>query len=83
MFILWFPIPDQPPLYLGLYVDDFVYFSESSKVEKKFEHDFSQTMDMELNGLVSHFLGIKHTTTHHDNGHIMVKMSQEAFVDTL
>mmetsp|Transcript_14765 Transcript_14765/g.21090 ORF Transcript_14765/g.21090 Transcript_14765/m.21090 type:complete len:85 (+) Transcript_14765:1301-1555(+) len=30
-------LPNHPPLYLGLYIDDFVYFSESPAVEKEFE----------------------------------------------
>eukprot|EP00957_Ditylum_brightwellii_P044942 3408708-Ditylum_brightwellii.AAC.1 len=30
-------IPGQPPVYVGLYVDDFVYFSASDEVERKFE----------------------------------------------
>ena len=29
------PIPGKPPLYLGLYVDDFIYFSEDDEVEKE------------------------------------------------
>ena len=77
------PIQGEPPLFFGLYVDNFVYFSESDAVERQFEKDFSATMDMELNGPVSHFLGIKYTTTHHPDGHVSVKMSQEAFVEAL
>ena len=76
-------IPNQPPLYLGLYVDDFVYFSSSDEVEKKFEQLFSAKIEMDLNGPVTHFLGIKFTTTHHADGHVTTKLSQEAFVDTL
>ena len=30
------PFSGQPPIYVGLYVDDFVYFSESDKVEEWF-----------------------------------------------
>jgi hypothetical protein len=33
-------IKGEPPLYLGLYVDDFYYFSASKAVEQKFEKDF-------------------------------------------
>eukprot|EP00559_Dactyliosolen_fragilissimus_P009280 CAMPEP_0184857002 /NCGR_PEP_ID=MMETSP0580-20130426/2171_1 /TAXON_ID=1118495 /ORGANISM="Dactyliosolen fragilissimus" /LENGTH=171 /DNA_ID=CAMNT_0027352351 /DNA_START=56 /DNA_END=568 /DNA_ORIENTATION=+ len=30
-------IPNQPPLYLGLYVDDFIFFSKSKAIEEKFK----------------------------------------------
>eukprot|EP00957_Ditylum_brightwellii_P109318 8338954-Ditylum_brightwellii.AAC.1 len=30
-------IPGKPPIYVGLYLDDFVYFSESDAVERAFE----------------------------------------------
>jgi hypothetical protein len=36
------PVPGKPPLYLVLYVDDFVYFSEDSDVEQYFELALSQ-----------------------------------------
>ena len=29
-------IPDRPPIYIGLYVDDFCYFSEDDSVEEQF-----------------------------------------------
>lgn len=32
---------------------------------------------------VFHFLGLKFTITHHSDGHVSTKLSQEAFVDTL
>lgn len=34
-------IPGQPPIFLGLCVDDFIYYSKSPQVEAKFEKDFS------------------------------------------
>ena len=76
-------IEGQPPLYLGLYVDDFIYFSANRTVETKFETLFSSKINMELNGPITHFLGIKFSHTKHDDGSISIKMSQEAFVETL
>jgi hypothetical protein len=75
-------IPGQPPLYLGLYVDDFIYYSTSDKVEKKFEKDFQSKLDMDLNGRVSHFLGINFKTKEPKDGHVSILLSQIAFVDT-
>jgi len=72
----------KPPLYLGLYVDDFVYFSTDPQVEKLFESKLSELTDVDFMGEVSHFLGIRFqwrkTTTN-----IKVHLSQEAFADSL
>ena len=76
-------IEGEPPLYLGLYVDDFFYFSSSEKVEKKFEKTFSSKLGMELNGEVSYFLGIKFETARHDDDNLSIKLSQEAFIESL
>jgi hypothetical protein len=56
------PPPGQPPLYLILYVDDFVYFSPSSDVESYFESALKHKMNVDflvkLNGfLVFSFTG--------------------------
>lgn len=75
-------IPNEPPLILGLYVDDFVYFSDSDAVEKAFEKKLSQLTNVDFMGRVSHFLGIKYqwrTTPTQTKVH----MSQEAFAASL
>jgi hypothetical protein len=76
-------IQGQQPIYLGLYVDDFFYFSQSQDVEKKFEKDFGSKIDMEFNGPVSYFLGIKFTVNQEADGYVSIQMSQEAFIDSL
>jgi hypothetical protein len=76
-------IEGEPPLYLGLYVDDFIYFSSSRKTEQKFEKLFSSKIDMDLNGEVSYFLGIKFQNHRDANGVVTIKMNQESFTDTL
>ena len=52
-------IPGEPPIYLGLYVDDFIYFSESDAVEQHFEQALSKLTPVDFMGKVSHFVGIK------------------------
>ena len=76
-------IDGQPPLYLGLYVDDFIYFSESTAVENKFEKDFGAKLDTDFNGKIGFFLGINfmHQTATNDN--VFIMMTQEAFIDNL
>jgi hypothetical protein len=76
-------IEGQPPIYLGLYVNDFFYFSTSREVEQKFDKDFGQQIDMEFNGPIRYFLGIKFTTKTDENGEVTIQMSQEAFMDSL
>ena len=55
--------PDSPaatndkPLHLGLYVDDFIYFSEDSAIEKRFERLLAAKLKVEFMGTVNWFLG--------------------------
>ena len=76
-------IPGEPPLYLGLFVDDFIYFSSSPKVESKFEHLFSQKYTVEFNSKVKHFLGIKFTNVKHSDGHVDIYMNQPKDISDL
>ena len=76
-------IKGHPPIYIGLYVDDFIYFSESDMVEKAFETEFGATIKTTFDGDISHFLGINFTNIRHDDGHLSIHLTQEAFTDTL
>jgi hypothetical protein len=76
-------IDGEPPLYLGLYVDDFVYFSRSPKVEDKFTKDFGDKIDTDFNGQIGYFLGINFECSKDKNGDVTIHMGQEAFVDNL
>jgi hypothetical protein len=49
--------PLSEPLTLGLYIDNFVYFSASSKVEAKFQHLLKQHVTVDFMGMVEWFLG--------------------------
>jgi hypothetical protein len=46
------------PLSIGLYLDDFVYFSEDLAVEALFEHFLQECVKVDFMGLVEWFLGI-------------------------
>ena len=58
-------IEGEPSFYLGLYVDDFIYFSESTLVEEELqkciENDTPLNVDFEGPVIVSHFLGLKNS----------------------
>jgi hypothetical protein len=78
-------VPNKPPLYVGIYVDDFIYFSSDPSVEQAFVSQLpSQTsLQVEFNGPLHHFLGIKFTHSHTQDGHLSIHMSQEADVNQL
>ena len=69
-------IKGQPPLYLGLFVDDFIYFSANSEVERKVEQLFGQIYTVDFSREVKHFLGIKFANVRHEDGHLDIYMNQ-------
>ncbi len=77
------PIDGEPPIYLGFYVDDIMYFSTSDKVERKFENLLSTIGDVEFLVLVTQFLGIEFTWKHHQDGNLSVSLTQQSFAETL
>jgi len=54
-------IPGEPPIFVGIYVDDIIYFSCSDKVEKKFGEGLSTIGSVDFMGQVSLFLGTEFT----------------------
>lgn len=54
-------IEGGPVIYVGIYVDDIIYFSLSDEVEKVFESELSKIGEVDFMGKVSHFLGIEFT----------------------
>ena len=52
-------IPGSVPLYLGMYVDDVIYFLTDPAVEKKFETALSLLLNVEFTGPPQYFLGLK------------------------
>jgi hypothetical protein len=49
--------PTSSPLTLGLYVDDFIYFSDNPNVEQLFEQLLSSLITVDFMGIVEWFLG--------------------------
>ena len=79
-------IPGLPPLYLGLYVDDFVFFSESDEVELQFQKLLESKTNVDFMGPVTHFLGHKFQWQQYqiDNkNHLRLHLSQTAYADHL
>jgi len=69
-------IEGEPPICLGLFVDDFIYFSKSTKVEKYFEEEFEKHFKVDFQGEITHFLGVKFTAIRHVDNHLTIYMTQ-------
>jgi len=73
----------KAPIYIGIYVDDIIYFSQDDAVEREFEKCLSSIGEVDFMGQVSHFLGIKFTWHRHDNGYLSVNLTQQSFTENL
>jgi len=76
--------PDFPtsPIYVGCYVDDFVYFSTNAAVEIWFETGLAERVKVDFMGSVSWFLGIYFDWTVTPT-RVSAHLSQEGFVTEL
>jgi hypothetical protein len=70
------------PLSLGLYVDDFIYFSEDPQVEALFCQFLSQCCKFDFMGIISWFLGI-HFSWRMSPSSISVHLNQAGFATNL
>ena len=70
-------------LYLGLYVDDLIYFRTSRGTEIAFERKLQSLVAVDFMGEVNNFLGIKFSWIREFDDHVSVRFTQEAFVDHL
>ena len=76
------PTPSSAPITLGLYVDDFVYFSADDAVEKKFERLLAKSLAVDFMGPVEWFLGI-HFQWKSTPSAVSCHMNQAAFAANL
>jgi hypothetical protein len=75
-------MPSSSPVSLGVYVDDFVYFSEDLEVEHCFEQLLTASVTVEFMGNVDWFLGT-HFQWSCSNGAVCVHLSQTGFASHL
>ena len=76
-------IDEEAPIYIGIYVDDIIYFSPSDKVEQKFEELLSTIDSVDFMGQGTHFLHIEFMCHHHQDGNVSVNLTQQSFVEML
>jgi hypothetical protein len=77
------PLPGKPPIYVVLYVDDFVYFSADDEVEQHFESILSTKIKVDFLGPAEWFVGIKFDWTFSSDGHVDCRLSQEAYANVI
>jgi hypothetical protein len=76
-------IEGGPPIYIGIYVDDIIYFSSNDAVEQRFESLLSTIGDVDFMGKVTYFLGIEFTWKELSDGHLSVSLTQQSFIESL
>ncbi len=76
-------IEGEAPIYMGIYVNDIIYFGPSDTVEREFEKQLSSIGEVDFMGQVSHFPGIEFTWHHHSDGHASVNLLQQSFIENL
>jgi hypothetical protein len=74
-----------PIIYVGLYVDDFIYFSTDEETEKEFERRITEDtpLNCTFEGPVKHFLGLRYDTSIDDEGNVKITMSQQQSIQEL
>jgi hypothetical protein len=86
MSVLWNLASDSSPsatskLHVGIYVDDFVFYSEDPATEKEFERQLKRKVVVDFMGDVDYFLGTAFTWKHLPGGHLSVHLCQSAFTE--
>jgi hypothetical protein len=77
------PIPGLPPIYLGTYVDDFTYFSESDEVEAWFESQLGARLRVDFMGALTYYLGCYYHWSRDASGKLCLHISQEGYLKQL
>ena len=75
------PIEGQPPIYVGLYVDDLIYYSPSDAVEEWFENNLKSHLKVDFMGDASWFLGQRYEWHNDENGKVSCHISQQAMIE--
>ena len=75
----------RKPVHVGIYVDDFVFFSEDpNEEEDTFKTALNScTVPIDWMGTVDYFLGTAFTWKRHDDGHLSVLLTQSVLQNML
>jgi hypothetical protein len=70
-------------VFVGLYVDDFGYFSDTDEQEQWFEAEMASRFKVDFMGPMNYFLGCRYDWIRQPDGSLSVHISQEGFVDAV
>ena len=70
------PIGGQPPIYIGLYVNDIIYFAPSDTVETWFKNNLKSHLKVDFMGDASWFLGQQYKRHADKEGKVTCHISQ-------
>jgi hypothetical protein len=76
-------IEGEPPLYLGVYVDDFTYFSDSNEVKRAFKQALSVELQVDFMGDVAWFLGKCYNWQRTEDNQLTVSITQTAKIESM
>jgi hypothetical protein len=66
---------------VGIYVDDFVFYSSDPQAERQFQEELKKKVVVDFMGDVDYFLGTAFTWKRHPNNHLSVHLCQSAFTE--
>ena len=75
------PMSTREEIFVGAYVDDFVFYSKDPAKEEKFKTALQDKLKVDFMGNADYFLGTAFTWLSHDNGHVSVHLCQAAFTE--
>ena len=71
----------QNEIHIGIYVDDFVFYSLDDATELAFQEQLKSFVKVDFMGAVDYFLGTSFTWQHLPQGHLAVHLCQSAFTE--
>ena len=75
------PATPQHTIHIGIYVNNFVFFSESDTEESCFKKLLNNKVTTDFMGYAEFFLGSSFECNWHSDGKLSVHVSQQAFAD--
>eukprot|EP00804_Cyclotella_cryptica_P016077 CCRYP_004202-RA/>CCRYP_004202-RA protein AED:0.18 eAED:-0.12 QI:0/0/0/1/0.5/0.33/3/0/1917 len=74
-------LTSKAPIHVGLYVDDFVFYSACDAEQQRFQRILASKIKVDFMGDVDYFLGTAFTWKRHTNGELSAFLSQTAFTE--
>ena len=75
--------PVHGKLYVGIYVDDFIYVGDNDSLENKFEKELAKHLTVDFMGTVDYFLGCRYLWYHDELLGQCCHISQPGFIEQL